>query len=329
MLIVHPYETEKRNSTMGLFPKSPEKVLIRDIDVARANRDRLAAKLFEAETSVTARRSQAQQLAYDDADGAVLARAQTALQAALGDVGTFGGALAKATALLAKLEGEHAELVDKRVRTSTAAEVAELATDLETTGSEVIVALAKMTTLAGSLARFNPDAVGLHTFLESSGWQIGPAVELVAEVTRLYARQVLEGSVPATLPQSTPAPALPAVVAQPTTRHVFSVRNIKWSDEAGLRVLAAGFECDLPPAAAERGLKTGAVTLIGSNAWRTLKGTRPITHPAPGRCESLDDGDHAVAEPNVAAQSQHEPTLHSGFTETIGQPRLMRVGGTS
>jgi hypothetical protein len=312
---------------MAFFPKSPEKTLQTAISAARVNRDRLSSKLSQSETSAAERRSAALELAFDDADGAVLARAQTALQAALADVATFGGALTKATTLLAKLEGEHAAMVDKRVRASTAAEVAEMAIDLETAAKEFDSAIATLAEITGRAAKFCPDAVGLDAFATSSRMQVPPAVELTVAVMRHYARQVLDGSAPAALPQSAPVPEKSVPVAQPATRHVFSVRNIKWSDETGLRVLAAGFECDLPPIVAERGLKTGAVALIGSNAWRTLKGTRPITHPAPERCESLD-GDDAVAEPKPATP-QHEPTLHSGFTETIGQPRLVHVGGTS
>jgi hypothetical protein len=306
---------------------SPEKTLQSAIDAARVNRDRLAGKLSESETSVTARRSEAQQLAYDNADGVVLARAQIALQAALGDVATFGGALAKASELLAKLEGEHAELIDKALRKKTAAECAEMASDLESTGVEVIAVLEKLTALTGRLARFVPDAVAFAAFSESSGMQIGPAVELVATITRNFGGQVLDGTAPAALPQAEPVQRKAAQPAPPTTRHAFSVRNISWSDETGLRVLAAGFECDLPPAAAARGIRTGAVALIGSEAWRTLKGTRPITHPAPERCENLD-GD-GVTEPKAAPQPQHEVVRHSAFVETIGAPRLMRVGGTS
>jgi hypothetical protein len=325
-------ETEKRNLTMAMFRTSPEKTLQTAINEARVNRDRLAARVFESETSVTARRGEALQLAYDNAEGAVLARAQTALQAALGDVATFGGALTKASALLAKLEGEHAELIDKALRKKTASEVAEMATDLEATSFEVLAVLERMSTLTGRLARFNPDAAGLNAFSVSSGMQIGPAVELVATVTRLYARQVLDGTAPAALPQAEPAAVKAVQAAPPATRHVFSVRHISWTDPAGLRVQAGGFECDLPPAVAARGLKSGAVALIGSEAWRTLKGTRPITHPAPERCLNLDGDDGGVAEPKAQPQPQHEVVRHSAF-EVIdrGPPRQMRIvaGGAS
>jgi hypothetical protein len=133
------------------------------------------------------------------------------------------------------------------------------------------------------------------------------------------------------IPRVPNAVVVPAPAAkQPTTRHVFSVHNVSWTDETGLRVQAAGFECDLPPACAERGLKSGALALIGSTAHRTLAGTRPISNPAPERCQNLDGNDGHGTEPKAAApQPQHEVIKHSGFVETIGAPRLMRVGGTS
>jgi hypothetical protein len=230
---------------MAFFQKSPKNTLERDIDAARANRDRLAAKQSESEQAVADRRGAAQELALDNADVAVLARAQAALQAALGDVDTFGGALAKAAALLAKLEAEHAAKVDQRVRASTASDVALMATELEATSMAVLAVLGKMTALTGRLARFIPDAVGLNMFSESSGLQIGPAVELVTSVTRLYARQVLDGSAPAVLPGSAPA----------ADKHV---------------------------------------------------------------------GNDAVTE-----TPQNAPKLHPEFVETIGTPRLIRVGGNS
>jgi hypothetical protein len=312
---------------MAIFKTDPMKSLQRDIDAARANRDRLAAKLSQSETSVTARRSEAQQLAFDDADAAVLGRAQAALQAALGDVGTFGGALTKATALLATLEAEHAELIDKRVRASTAAEVAQMAIDIETAAKEFDAAIGALAASTGRAAKFCPDAVGLDAFATSSRMQVPPAVELTVAVMRHYAAAVLRGDQPAALPQSTPAAAKPVQVASPATRRVFSVRDILWSDAGNVRVLAGGFEVDLPPVCAERGLRTGAVALIGSAAFRTLAGTRPIRHPDPAKCENLDGG---VTEPKAEApQPPHEVIKHSGFVETIGQPRLMRVGGTS
>jgi hypothetical protein len=120
-----------------------------------------------------------------------------------------------------------------------------MATELEATSLEVLAVLGKMTALTGRLARFVPDAVGLNVFSESSGLQIGPAVELVTSVTRLYARQVLDGSVPAVLPGSAPA------------------------------------------------------------------------------------ADKHSGNDTVTETSQYEPALDTKFVETIGAPRLIRVGGNS
>src|SRR3981081_2999047 len=116
---------------MALFPKSPEKTLERERDAAKINVDRLAARAVDAEKAVAARRSEAQQLAFDNADDGVLGTAEAALRGALDRQGTISAASVEAGKLLALLELKIAELLDKKVRATTAAELAEMAISLE------------------------------------------------------------------------------------------------------------------------------------------------------------------------------------------------------
>jgi hypothetical protein len=307
---------------MAIFRTSPEKTLQTALSDARANRDKVATRLAAAQGAVAECRAALQRLAAESADDAALGRGEALLRASQDRVTTLAPALAEKEQHLAKLEAEHAAMIDKRTRASTAAQVAQMAIDIETAAKDFDTAIAALAEITGLAAKFCPDAVGLNQFAESCRLQVPPATELIVAVMRHYAGQVLRGEQPAALPQPAPVPQKAVQLAPPATRHVFSVRNISWTDETGLRVMAAAFECDLPPAVAARGLKSSAVALIGSEAWRTLKGTRPITHPAPERCEFLD-GDDAEPQPQ-----QHEATLHSAFEKIDRGPTFqVRIAG--
>jgi hypothetical protein len=313
---------------MAMFRTSPEKTLQTALSEALGNRDRVATRLAAAQGAVAECRATLQRLAVEGADDAALARGEALLRASQDRVTTLAPALAEKEQHLAKLEAEHAAMIDKKMRASTAAQVAQMAIDVETAAKDFDTATAALAEITGLAARFCPDAVGLNQFAESSRLQVPPASELVVAVMRHYAGQVLRGEQPAALPQPTPVPQKAVQAAPPATRHVFSVRHISWTDPAGLRVQAGGFECDLPPAVAARGLKSGALALIGSEAWRSLKGTRAITHPAPGRCENLDDD--GVAELKTAPQPQREATIHSAFQVVDrGPPRQFKIAGAS
>src|SRR5712671_3771709 len=116
---------------MALFPKSPEKTLERERDAAKINVDRLAARAVDAEKAVAARRGEAQQLAFDNADDGLLGKAEAALRGALDRQGTISAASVEAGKLLALLESQLAELLDKKQRSATSVELLAMADDLE------------------------------------------------------------------------------------------------------------------------------------------------------------------------------------------------------
>jgi hypothetical protein len=69
---------------VALFKSSnPEKQMASDIAAARTNRDRLSARLLEAEQAVVERRGAAQRLALDGADDMLLDKAEAARQSNL------------------------------------------------------------------------------------------------------------------------------------------------------------------------------------------------------------------------------------------------------
>src|SRR3981081_679289 len=106
---------------MAIFKANPEKALQRDIDAAKANHDRLAAKLAECETAIVERRSTAQALARDGAEDGVLDKAETAVRSAQDRAATIAGAIADVDRQLTVLERTKAENADRKLRSETAA----------------------------------------------------------------------------------------------------------------------------------------------------------------------------------------------------------------
>ena len=117
---------------MALFKSNPEKTLQRDIETAISGRDKLVARLADADVAVAERGATARQLALNDATDGDLERAKSACRAAKDRVVTFTAALAESERQIATLERERGELFDKKLRAETAAEVEVMAVDLET-----------------------------------------------------------------------------------------------------------------------------------------------------------------------------------------------------
>jgi hypothetical protein len=313
---------------MKFFANS-EKAAEKTLAETTASRVALATRLTAAQGAVAESTAALHQLAIQGADDAALAAGEAKLLEAQRRVATLAPALAEIETLLTTLESEIATTADSKQRVATNAQVAALADELVEVAGAYHASTSALNEVCSRVLAVTMEANGLSVFLTSSLIEVAAAVPIVAEVLRQHGRAVLNHQAPAKFPTPAPPAAKPVPVAPPATRHVFSVRHISWTDETGLRVQAGGFECDLPPAVAARGLKTGAVALIGSEAFRSMKGTRPITHPAPERCENLD-GNNGSAEPKAEPQMQHEVIRHAAF-EPIdrGPPRLMRIGGTS
>jgi hypothetical protein len=306
---------------MAIFKTSPEKTLQRDRDAAKANVERLAAKLAAAEQAVIVAKTAVQAAALDGNDAALDAT-ETAERAALHRLGSIRTASEAATKLLAHFEAQLAELLDKKQRAATAAELEALADDLIQAEQSTIVGMTALAAVTNRVAPFISEARGLQIFSSSSLEQIPEASSYVSLLLRERARLCVAGEVAATLPGAE-QPFVPTIPAKPATRRLFSLRAISWTDDTGqLRTSQRWQDVDLPLACADRAIAANACAELNSPE-RTTKTLRmwPGT-PRPENCHSLD-GDAAKAD--VAAEPQHDPVRHSGFVETIGAPYKLQI----
>jgi hypothetical protein len=200
---------------MALFKSDPQKTMQREIDNARVNHDRLSAKLLESETAVIARKAAARALALDaTADDGALDKAEVATRAAQDRASTIAGAKIEVEQQLVALERNRDELVEKKQRAETAAEVEAMAIDLEKVALEIDPLLERMVSIcARAHAGQIWNAAGLGNFATASKKQVPDAVSLVAASLREHTARVLNGLAPASLPKPESPPA--SVAATP------------------------------------------------------------------------------------------------------------------
>jgi hypothetical protein len=316
----HRCAHHEKQITMAFFKEAPIKGLTRDRDNAKANVDRLSLKLHDAEANVIATTSLAQRAALDGDDGGLDA-AEAAERAALHRHGTLAAACGEAGKLLALLESQIAETLDKKTRAATALATNALADELVEVAAGYHASTSALAEVATRALAVTMEANGLAVFTASSLIEVAAAIPVVAEVLRQHARAVTNNLAPAAMPIAPEPPAKPVAAAPkaPTVR-VFSTKPIKWLDEDGKQ--RSGGKCvdlDLPVATAERALATGACVKLDHPSRAGNIGRWP-GHYSLSVCFDLDAD---------AAAPQHDPIKHSAFVETIGAPRLMRVGGTS
>jgi hypothetical protein len=310
---------------MALFTKAPEKTVTRDRDAAKANVDRLAAKLIEAERFTIATRNAAQAVAMTT-DDAALDIAEAAGAAALRREDTIRAASGEAGKLLAALEAQLAILTDQKQRAATVAEVTALADDLMQAGESFEIAISELVKATEKAARFVYEAKALETFAASSQVEIPEAVGVIGELVRAHAEMVLSGLAPATLPAKE-APFVPNIAVKPETRHLFTLRGISWREGDQLRVAQKFTDVDLPLAAAKRALKARACCEISDPMRNPQTVNQWGGHPNPESCFSLEDD-----VPVTDATEPREVVQHSAFTRVDRGPSyVLRVasGGVS
>jgi hypothetical protein len=308
---------------MAFFKEAPIKGLTRDRDNAKANRDRLAVRLTDAEEAVISSKSAAQRAALDGDDGA-LGHAEIAESAALRRLSTITAAHAESENLLALLESQIAATLDKKQRVSTAAETNAMADELIQAAAGFEIAVAILADVSSRAALISFEATGVATFATTSRLEVAAAVEVVSGLLREHAKQVLAGAAPATLRQPE-AIVVPAKVAAPPTVRLFSMKPIKWSTPDGLRFAPKYAQVDLPPGGvADRALKIGACVAMDSVQCRTFAGTHVPGSGNPEDNVSLDDGGEAAAP-----APSHEPIQFERVDR--GKPFSLRVaaGGVS
>jgi hypothetical protein len=303
---------------MAIFKSNPEKALQRDIDAAKANRDRLAAKLAESETAIIERRSTAQALARDGADDSMLDRAEAAIRSAQDRAATIAGAIADVEQQLMVLENNRAENEDRILREKTASEIELLARSVTTAAAALTAAAATLADCTVQAAVVVPEAAGLLNFAVICGNEIPQASDLTSKLLRQHAASVLVGSAPARLPKP-PEPYVEPVVERPKTTQLFALRSVRWRDAAGVQQLGQKFsDVNLTELAAVRALKSGACVPISDPLRRKHKGWSTEI-PRADLAFDLD------ADPATEEQPR-EPIQHSQFEQVDrGQGFTLRV----
>jgi chromosome segregation ATPase len=196
---------------MALFKSSnPEKNLQREIETAKANRQRLSAKLAECEEAITRQATLAKDGAVSG-DDAALDIAERSLRAAQDRVATLKTALLDVDQRLDELEKSKAEMADRKVRAETAAEVELLARDFEELAAQFDNIATRFSECTRRVVPLVIDAHGLNNFVAICRSDVPPVVAMLKTLLRNYADDVLSGRAPATLPR----PDDPAIVQAP------------------------------------------------------------------------------------------------------------------
>jgi hypothetical protein len=179
-----------------LFQKNPSRLL----DSARANCNKLTARLTEAEESVNARRSAAKGLARNGADDAALDKAELQLRMAQDRVSTLTAALAETNAEVVQIEAELAAQLDAQLRAETAQLVESDAKELVEAAKLVDESATRLGKVASRISAYIIDAQGLTGFTEKVKQEIPPNISLLESVMRSFAAATLAGHGKPTLP---------------------------------------------------------------------------------------------------------------------------------
>ena len=207
---------------MALFKSSnPEKHLQREIEAAKANRERLSANLAESEAAITRQTTLAKDAAVGGDDPA-LAAAETSLRAAQDRAATLKAALLDVDQRLAELEKSKTEMADRKLRAETAAEVELLVRKLTEDCAEFVALAERFSQHTGRAVPIVFEASGVHNIASICKSQVSDAIEMVCKLLRAHADAVIAGLAPATLPQpDNPAlAAVPAPAAPPAEPHI-------------------------------------------------------------------------------------------------------------
>ena len=235
---------------MSLFKLNAEKNLQKTLDVTKS----IAARLITAKTLLAEHHATAKQLVRDNADDATHDKAQNQNRVAQIRIHTLSATLIETDQQILQLENDLTVAADKKQREAAALEVEEIAEGFTSAASDVVTSLAALALQTESMARFLPDAAGLHSFAVRAKAELPGSIEWLTMLIRAYTDDVLAGYAKATLPQVEAAAAPP-----PPTQWAFSVKPIKWTDAGGtVQTQHAFFKVQLPPVAAARALRKGA-----------------------------------------------------------------------
>lgn len=206
---------------MGFFKTSnPEKRLAAELSAALAARDKLAKSIESAEASVVQCHKAAKRLTRDDGDGSALEGSETQLRRARDHLDLLKESLVDAEREIADLERQQAEVVDRKQRKSTVAEIADIEKAIDRDVAAFSIAALALAKTCERAAPIVVDARGVAVFAETSVPMVADAVALVLSLLRSHASDVLNGTASATLSTPEAAPAPVAGPPKPETRTI-------------------------------------------------------------------------------------------------------------
>jgi hypothetical protein len=281
---------------LALFQKiDPTKNLARDTEVAVSTRDKIRARLGEAETAISDATAAANGLALSGASDEQLDRAEALLRARIDRQSTLRAALDQSDTHVAKCEANLAGAVDQKQRGETVGEVTAIETEVKSAAQQFLAGASRLALITGTAGAFIPEMNALNTLCERVKGHLPDNVGLMAKLLNDYSGSVQRGEAPATLPKPqavakhvNPAPA-------PSTVRLFAMRPIKWRAGNGLQIVGQKFQdCELPPATAKKALALKACVPVDDALARQHRGT-VAGHPDAKLAFDLD------AEPGVVA----------------------------
>jgi hypothetical protein len=220
-------------------------------------------------------------------------------------------ALDDSKARLANLETQLAVAVKDKLQAEANKAKEQCIADLSSVGATLDAALDDMSTLAGKIMRWCPDARGIHIFTASARNELTAATSMLQMILK-------SGPFPPELVLAKPAPPPVALRAPAPMVSLLSTKAIKWTSPDGmLHVEQKWKEISLPIAAADRAVRIGAAVLPGDPLWKQ-KGFGPVYSPKLSDCVDLDpDAPAASIEP---LESMLRET-HSAFEKPVIGPK--------
>jgi hypothetical protein len=276
---------------MAYFQKDPAKTMAADLAAKVVERDRIGARLADAETAVVDATSAATELAMSGATDDVLDKAERKVLALRERVSTLRAGLAQLGSKIIALENQYAEHLDATTRRQTAVACRAMADDLEQIAEDIDPIFARMVAITSRAAAAQIwDASGLNTYATNSQMQIPAAIAAVAQAIRQHGIRVVAKMERATLLQAE-APAKTVAVVEPEVVRVFTLQSVSWTVDGQLKTVSKFADVDLPPAVAARAIASRACAAIDSDVRRQWAGNRPVTYPPADECTSLDGAD--------------------------------------
>jgi hypothetical protein len=286
---------------MSLFKLDAEKNLQKTLDATKS----IAARLITAKTLLAEHHATAKQLARDNTDDATLDKAKNKISAAQIRIHSLSATLTETDQQILQLENDLTVAANMKHREATALEVEKIAEGFASAAADVVTSLAALALQAESMARFLPDAAGLHSFAVRAKAELPGSIEWLTMLIRAYADDVLAGHAKATLPQ------VEAAAPPPPTQRAFSVKPIKWTDASGtVQTQHAFFEVQLPPVVATRALRKGACVGMDHELRKREHGFgSKKAKPDPADCIDLES--EVVAPDPRAGRADRRPDTRS------------------